>query len=89
MGFVFELLFSRQLLRANFFASVNPLNLKRMRAIAMEKPLIASLWAAVALYAIIGLFGVFVFHDVNPSILDLTGGYGVGYSTVAVSDAVR
>jgi hypothetical protein len=56
----------------------------------MGNPLTSSLWAAVTLYAIIGLFGVIVLHDATPSILDLTGGYGVGYSkVVAVSDTVR
>jgi hypothetical protein len=55
----------------------------------MENPLTASLWAAVALYAIIGLVGVIVLHDATPSILDVTGGYGVGYSKVAVSTTVQ
>jgi hypothetical protein len=55
----------------------------------MENPLTASLWLAVALYAGIGLFGVVVLHDATPSLLDLTAGYGVGYSKVVVSEAMK
>lgn len=51
----------------------------------MENPLIASLWTAVVLYAAIGLIGIVVLHDGMPSILDVTSGYGVGYSKVAAS----
>jgi hypothetical protein len=46
----------------------------------MENPM--ALWLGVVLYAAIGLFGVFVFHD-SASIQDLTTGYGVAYRTKA------
>jgi hypothetical protein len=49
----------------------------------MENPL--ALWLGVALYAAIGLFGIFVFHD-SASIQDLTTGYGVAYRTIASSE---
>ena len=52
----------------------------------MGNPLIASLWTAVVLYAAIGLFGIFALHDANPSILDLTAGYG---TAVAASETSR
>jgi hypothetical protein len=56
----------------------------------MEKPLIASLWTAVVLYAAIGLLGIILFHDATPNILDLTAGYGTGYSRIAnTSEAIR
>jgi hypothetical protein len=51
----------------------------------MEKPLIASLWTAVVLYAAMGLLGIILFHDATPNILDLTAGYGIGHSKVAAS----
>jgi hypothetical protein len=53
----------------------------------VENPL--ALWLGVALYAAIGLFGVFVFHDSTPSTQDLTAGYGVVYRTVASSEAAK
>jgi hypothetical protein len=55
----------------------------------MEKPLAVSVWVAVALYAAIGLFGVVVFHDALPNTQQLTDGYGVGYTTTAVSQTTK
>ena len=52
----------------------------------MENPL--ALWLGVALYAAIGLFGIFVFHD-SASIQDLTTGYGVAYRTIASSETAK
>jgi hypothetical protein len=52
----------------------------------MENPL--ALWLGVVLYAAIGLFGVFVFHD-SASIQDLTAGYGVAYRTIASSETAK
>ncbi len=42
----------------------------------MEKTLGVGLWAVVALYAAVGVFGV-VFHDALPDPQRLTDGYGV------------
>ncbi|MDR3420215.1 MAG: hypothetical protein P4L80_03060 [Xanthobacteraceae bacterium] len=53
----------------------------------MENPV--ALWLGVALYAGIGLFGIFVIHDSTPSIRNLTVGYGVAYRTLANSEAPR
>jgi hypothetical protein len=53
----------------------------------MENPL--ALWLGVMLYAAIGLFGVFVFHDNTPSSQDLTAGYGVVYRTMASSETAK
>jgi hypothetical protein len=55
----------------------------------MANPLIASLWTAVVLYAAIGLFGIFVLHDANPSILELSAGYGTALSPIAAADTSR
>jgi hypothetical protein len=52
----------------------------------MENPM--ALWLGVVLYAGIGLFGVFVFHD-SASIQDLTAGYGVAYRTIAISETAK
>jgi hypothetical protein len=52
----------------------------------MENPL--ALWLGVALYAAIGLFRIFVFHD-SASIQDLTAGYGVAYRTIASSETAK
>jgi hypothetical protein len=52
----------------------------------MENPL--ALWLGMALYAAIGLFGIFVFHD-SASIQDLTAGYGVAYRTIASSETAK
>jgi hypothetical protein len=52
----------------------------------MENPM--ALWLGVVLYAAIGLFGVFVFHD-SASIQDLTAGYGVAYRTIASSETAK
>jgi hypothetical protein len=49
----------------------------------MEKPLALSMWIAVALYAVCGLFGIVVFHDALPNTQQMTDGYGVNYRTTA------
>jgi hypothetical protein len=53
----------------------------------MENPPLA-LWLGVALYATIGLFGVFAFHD-SASIHDPTAGYGVAYRSIASSETAK
>jgi hypothetical protein len=53
----------------------------------MENPL--ALWLGVALYAAIGMFGVFVLHDSAPGAYDPTAGYGVAYRAVASSEAAK
>ncbi len=52
----------------------------------VENPLTVSLWAGVVLYAAIGLFGVVIFRDAAPIAQDLSGGYGIAYSTIAASE---
>ncbi len=41
------------------------------------------MWLGVALYAVIGLFGVVVLTRSGPSTAVLTDGYGTAYGTVA------
>jgi hypothetical protein len=53
----------------------------------MENPL--ALWLGVALYAAIGLFGVFVFHDSAPGIQTLSAGYGMTYPGVTSSETSK
>jgi hypothetical protein len=51
----------------------------------MENSVPLSLWFGVALYAAIGLFGVFAFHEFAPLGQQTTEGYGIGYATVAAT----
>jgi len=55
----------------------------------VENPLTLSLWLGVVLYAAIGLFGVVIFRDAAPMGQDLTGGYGIAYSTIAASESSK
>ena len=55
----------------------------------MQNSLPLRLWLGVALYAAVGLLGLVVFHDATPSVQRLTDGYGVPYTAIAVSTAVR
>jgi len=48
-----------------------------------------ALWLGVALYAAIGLFGVFVFHDSAPAIQTLSAGYGVTYPAAASLETAK
>ncbi len=55
----------------------------------MEKSFALSLWLGAALYAAVGLVGVVAFHQSTPGLQNLTGGYGIAYSTLASSENVR
>jgi hypothetical protein len=52
----------------------------------MENPLTVTLWVAVALYAVVSVCGVIVFHDALPNTQKLTDGYGVGYATTDAAE---
>ena len=51
----------------------------------MKSTLTVSIWAGVALYAALGLFGIAVFHDATLGRQYLTTGYGVAYTITANS----
>jgi hypothetical protein len=53
----------------------------------MEKPLTVGVWVTITLYAVIGLFGVFVFGDALPNTQLLTDGYGVNDQTAVTLQA--
>jgi hypothetical protein len=43
----------------------------------MTNPLALSVWLGIALYVIVGLFGVIIFHDAAPITQEATSGYGI------------
>jgi hypothetical protein len=56
-----------------------------MRATPVGNLLMLSVWVGVVLYATAGMVGVVLFRDTSPGVGNLTGGYGVVYTTDAVS----
>jgi hypothetical protein len=38
------------------------------------------------MYAVLGLFGLAIFHDVGPVTRAVSDGYGIAYSTIATAD---
>jgi hypothetical protein len=54
----------------------------------MEKTLSFGLWAVIALYVVVGVFGL-VFPNVLPDTQQLTDGYGVSYATTAAFRTAR
>jgi hypothetical protein len=51
----------------------------------MQSPVALSLWLGAALYAAIGLFGVIMLHDADPSAQDAMSGYGITITSASIA----
>jgi hypothetical protein len=52
----------------------------------MEDSFAISLLFGAAMYAVVGLFGLAVFHDAGPVTRAVSDGYGIAYATIAAAD---
>jgi hypothetical protein len=52
----------------------------------MKDSFAISLLFGAAMYAVLGLFGLAIFHYVGPVTRAVSDGYGIAYSTIATAD---